>query len=77
MSFQLGLTLRQGETTRYTAVDPKTQLVHVVDVFDAGLYTDAVTVHETLCDIEINKEWKAYPTPMVVSCLQCLAREDD
>jgi hypothetical protein len=77
MSLQLGLTLRQGETKRYTALDPKTQLVHIVDEFDAGLYTDAVTVHATLCDIEVDKEWKRYPTPMVVSCLQCLALEDD
>lgn len=37
----------------------------------------AHVVLATLCDIEVNKEWKTYSTPMVVSCLQCLAREDD
>ena len=37
----------------------------------------ARVVLATLCDIEVNKEWKTYSTPTIVSCLQCIAREDD
>ncbi len=60
----------------YFVLDPKTQLVHRAQAWDAGGYTAATIVHATYCNIEVDATWIWTPHATAVTCLECVSTED-